>query len=208
MTGSATPRRPPSGAQLRADRTRSLVIDETVRCVREEGFAAASAKHIAERAGVTWGVIQYHFGDRNGLLTAVVDKAFDELLEILHQLSGEPSTMTIQERTEQIVTATWRAFSSPCSMAALEILIGTRTLRDAAGTQYLIDLGASFDRLGARIADGLDSPDSSVIGKLVMEALRGLMVAQLVNPAPIDTTSARADFVDLVSAYLAGRGQE
>ena len=40
-----------------------MVIDETVRCVIEEGFGAASAKHITERAGVTWGVIQYHFGD-------------------------------------------------------------------------------------------------------------------------------------------------
>jgi AcrR family transcriptional regulator len=45
---------------------RAIVIDETIRCILEEGFAAASAKHITERAGVTWGVVQYHFGDRDG----------------------------------------------------------------------------------------------------------------------------------------------
>ena len=60
-----------------------MVIDETVRCVLEEGFGAASAKHITERAGVTWGVIQYHFGDRDGLLMAVVDQGFAQLLETL-----------------------------------------------------------------------------------------------------------------------------
>ena len=38
------PRRPPGGSQVRADRTREAVLDETVRCVVEEGFAAASAK--------------------------------------------------------------------------------------------------------------------------------------------------------------------
>lgn len=57
-----------------------MVIDETVRCVLEEGFGAASAEHITERAGVTWGVIQYHFGDRDDLLMAVVDKGFAQLL--------------------------------------------------------------------------------------------------------------------------------
>ena len=68
MAPVVAPRRPASGSQVRADRTRALVIDETIRCILEEGFAAASAKHITERAGVTWGVVQYHFGDRDGLL--------------------------------------------------------------------------------------------------------------------------------------------
>ena len=62
-------------AQERGERTRALVIDETIRCIREEGFAAASTRHIIDRAGVTWGVIQYYFGDRDGLLTAVIEHA-------------------------------------------------------------------------------------------------------------------------------------
>lgn len=55
MTRNVAPRRPMNGKQERADRTRAMVIDETVRCVLDEGFGAASAKHITERAGVTWG---------------------------------------------------------------------------------------------------------------------------------------------------------
>ena len=51
MAPLVAPRRPANGSQLRADRTRALVIDETIRCILEEGFAAASAKHITERAG-------------------------------------------------------------------------------------------------------------------------------------------------------------
>ena len=54
-----------------------------MRCVVEEGFEAATAKHVAERAGVTWGVIQYHFGDRNGLLMAVVDEGVARLVDSL-----------------------------------------------------------------------------------------------------------------------------
>ena len=51
------------------------MIEETIRCIREEGFAAASTRHIIDRAGVSWGVIQYYFGDRDGLLTAVIEHA-------------------------------------------------------------------------------------------------------------------------------------
>jgi AcrR family transcriptional regulator len=111
MAPVVAPRRPANGSQLRADRTRALVIDETVRCILEEGFAAASAKHITERAGVTWGVVQYHFGDRDGLLMAVVDEGFAALTEALHDLPA--GAENARDRTEFIVNAAWEAFSSP-----------------------------------------------------------------------------------------------
>src|ERR687898_2218374 len=96
-----TPRRPANGKQERADRTRAMVIEETVRCVLEEGFGAASAKHITERAGVTWGVVQYHFGDRDGLLMAVVDQGFAELTDALSELPA--AAENVRDRTEFIV---------------------------------------------------------------------------------------------------------
>ncbi|HEV7852174.1 MAG TPA: TetR/AcrR family transcriptional regulator, partial [Mycobacterium sp.] len=102
MATNVPPRRPVNGKQLRADRTREMVIDETVRCVIEEGFNAASAKHITERAGVTWGVIQYHFGDRDGLLMAVVDKGFGQLLETLRGMEPELASTAGHARAELV----------------------------------------------------------------------------------------------------------
>ena len=80
---NAAPTRQTSAPRKRGDETRLKIIDETVHCIVEEGFAAATAKHVADRAGVTWGVIQYHFGDRNGLLRAVVDDGVSRLVETL-----------------------------------------------------------------------------------------------------------------------------
>src|SRR3954453_19116461 len=153
MAPVVAPRRPANGSQVRADRTRALVIDETVRCILEEGFGAASAKHITERAGVTWGVVQYHFGDRDGLLMAVVDKGFAELSEALSELPI--AAETVRDRTELIVNAAWEAFSSPTSMAALEILIATRAMRDSGATEHLAELGATFGKLAKHIGEGL-----------------------------------------------------
>src|SRR4051812_46410544 len=105
MATNISPRRPVNGKQLRADRTRAMVIDETVRCVIEEGFNAASANHITERAGVTWGVIQYHFGDRDGLLMAVVDKGFGRLLETLQGIEPELTSTVGHARAELVINA-------------------------------------------------------------------------------------------------------
>ena len=83
-------------AQERGERTRALVIDETIRCIREEGFAAASTRHIIDRAGVSWGVIQYYFGDRDGLLTAVIEHAITTLTASLNQSpTPQPNSATL-----------------------------------------------------------------------------------------------------------------
>ena len=82
----------------------------------DEGFAAATAKHVAERAGVTWGVIQYHFGDRQGLLMAVVDDGVDRLIESLS--SADVSELPLRQRIEVVVDTAWSCYSSPTSMAA------------------------------------------------------------------------------------------
>jgi AcrR family transcriptional regulator len=197
-----TPRRPANGNQLRADRTRALVIDETIRCILEEGFAAASAKHITERAGVTWGVVQYHFGDRDGLLMAVVDKGFAELLDTLRGLPV--GAENARDRTAFIVTAAWEAFSSPTSMAALEILIATRAMRDEGAGQHLAQLGRAFGKLGKHIGEGLDARHAAAIGNLIWATLRGLIVAQLVVPEPLDTRRERSALVDMITSYVDG----
>ena len=105
------PTRKGGRAQVRGDRTRAAIVEETVRCVIEEGFAAASANHIAERAGVTWGVIQYHFGDRNGLLATVVSHGYRQFRGAIESVSVPEGPD--RERVAAVVDAAWAAFASP-----------------------------------------------------------------------------------------------
>ena len=59
--------------------TRARVVDAAVACILDEGFYRASSNKIAKRAGVTWGVIQYHFGHARGAAVAVHERGLDEL---------------------------------------------------------------------------------------------------------------------------------
>ena len=200
------PRRPPTGTQARADRTRTAVIDETVRCILDEGFAPPSVRHITDRAGLTWGVVQYHFGDLDGLLMAVVDKGFAELLDALGKLPPRAAREgSVQTRTQFVIDAVWDAFSSPTSMAALEILIATRGLRDGVANTHLADLMASLTSLGRHLGKGLSALHAGRIGNLIWATLRGLVVAQMVWPEPLDSSRDRRALVEVISVYVESR---
>ena len=202
MATNISPRRPVNGKQLRADRTRAMVIDETVRCVLEEGFGAASAKHITERAGVTWGVIQYHFGDRDGLLMAVVDRGFGELLECLRGMESELGSTSGHARAELVVNAVADAFLSPTSIAALEILIATRADRADVDQQHLLELFSTLTRLGRYVADGLEPGRADAVGNLIWSTLMGAMVAKMAMPGPVDVGRELRALTDVVAAYV------
>jgi len=200
----ATPTRRAVKGQVRGDRTRQLIIDETIRCVREEGFAAISASRIAERAGVTWGVIQYHFGDRNAVLMAVVDHGYDLLREAIDDV-GIPVGST-RERVQAIVDAGWDAFSNPASLAAFEILVATRARRDAGVEEHLTDLGNQLARLGRALDPAGRGRRRQALGNLFWAALRGLALAQMVVREPLDFTHERRTLVDLLTIHLESRG--
>jgi hypothetical protein len=133
---------------------------------------------------------------------AVVDKGFGELLESLRELP--PSTENTRDRTESIIIAAWEAFSSPTSMAALEILIATRAMRDTVASQHLGELGQAFVKLGNSIGEGLDARQAAAIGNMIWATLRGLVVAQLVVPEPLDTRRERRALVDMITQYVDG----
>jgi AcrR family transcriptional regulator len=200
----ARPTRKAGRSQPRGDRTRDAIIDETVRCINEEGFAAASARHIAERAGVTWGVIQYHFGDRNGLLSAVIAVGFEQLRGAIESVPVPDGTS--RQRVEAVVDAAWQAFSSPGSRASFEILISARAGRDQARVDELEDMARDMRALsGALVGNRVDLGDKgAVIGEVLWATLRGLVMAQMLTSRTIDSSRERSLLVDLLAGLLDG----
>jgi AcrR family transcriptional regulator len=198
-----SPRRPPTGSQARAERSRQAVIDETVRYILQEGFAPPSMRQITERAGLTWGVVQYHFGDLDGILMAVVDRGFGELLETLDALPARAAAVRVEQRPAFIVDAVWQAFSSPTSMAALEILIATRGARTSSANAHLAAMTERLNEIGRHLGTDLSLSRASRLGNLIWATIRGLVAVQLTWPEPLDSTRDRQMLVEVITAYLA-----
>ncbi|HZU49560.1 MAG TPA: TetR/AcrR family transcriptional regulator [Mycobacterium sp.] len=193
---SVAPTRRTTAPRKRGDETRAKIIDETVRCIIEEGFEAATAKHVAERAGVTWGVIQYHFGDRNGLLMAVVDDGVAKLLDSLS--SADVSELPLRQRIEVVVDTAWACYSSPTSLAAFEILRSTRGLGESS-RRHLFEINSAINRLGALISD---DPADDGVAEVVWATLRGVVLTHMLTGLPIDWQRERRALIDMVTHYL------
>jgi AcrR family transcriptional regulator len=200
----ALPTRKVGRAQRRGNRTRDAIIGETVRCINEEGFGAASANHIAERAGVTWGVIQYHFGERNGLLSAVIADGFQKFRRAIESVSV-PDGPSLQ-RVETVVEAAWAAFSSPESRASFEILISARTGRDQIRAEELEHMAQDMRALsGVLVGNRVELGGKEVvIGEVLWATLRGLVLAQMLTSKTIDSSRERSLLVNLIAGLLDG----
>ncbi|MFN6547336.1 TetR/AcrR family transcriptional regulator [Mycolicibacterium nivoides] len=200
-TSRTTPRQSRHRSQERADRTRELVIEETIRCIREEGFAAASTRHIIERAGVSTGVVQYHFGDRDGLLTAVIEHAIATLVTSINDLADKVEGITeTDKRMAALADAAWETFLNPASMTAMEILIATRSLRSTLAIEQLANLQPGLERIAQLI--GARSPHAAAIADLLWAAPVGLMVGQMVTDVPLPTEPQRHAMAQLMTDHL------
>jgi len=106
--------------QSKREATREKVITAAINCIYRDGFHAAHTNRIAEEAGVSWGVLQYHFGDKDGLLQAVIDFIFDDFSQTLSATTF--SGKLLQERIEQIIEAVWGLVSQKEYRVSVAIL--------------------------------------------------------------------------------------
>jgi AcrR family transcriptional regulator len=168
-----------------------------VRCIVEEGFPAATAKHVAERAGVTWGVIQYHFGDRDGLLMAVVDDGVSQLIKSLGETHVQ--RLPLRQRIEVVVDTAFRCYSSPTSLAAFEILRAMRGTHEESAQQHLMEIGKAVAQLGTLISA---DPSHAGVAEVIWAALRGMVLVEMIVNTHLEWQRERKLLVDMVTHYL------
>ena len=78
------------GSARSAD-TRRQLVRAAVESLKTEGYAGASARSIAERAGVNQGLVFYHFGSVANLLLAALDAVSAERM-VRYQAAAEGAT--------------------------------------------------------------------------------------------------------------------
>ena len=176
--------------------TRARVVDAAIGCILDEGFYRASSNKIAKRAGVTWGVIQYHFGTREALLLAVHERGLDELDRCLTEavIVGD----TLDARLESFVDALWSYYRRPEFLAYMQVMLNlSHDPTTASSTQ------AALKPVGARVNErvpeltreivGTDMSDAEIqrIGRFIYNVVRGLALDQeLVEAMPIEHSTA------------------
>lgn len=106
----------------RTAETRARIIEAVVACIDEVGFPRATASEITRRAGVSWGAVQHHFGDKDGILAAVLEDSFQRFAAQLGDVSEEADSL--EKRVSLFVDRAWQHFASAHFRSTFEILLG------------------------------------------------------------------------------------
>jgi AcrR family transcriptional regulator len=81
MAKAGTPSRMTETGGARSAETRRRLVAAAIETLKVDGYAGASARAIAQRAGTTQGLIFYHFGSVASLLLAALDAVSAERME-------------------------------------------------------------------------------------------------------------------------------
>ena len=140
-------------AERSAD-TRRRLLEATIDCIVERGYARTTTTEIARRAGLTRGAQLHHFADRDTLLLAAVNHLFDRALEEFGRaFSGYRARADANDAARDLA---WQAFGGRFGIAWLELLVasrGDRQLADSVRTvsgrfsDKLLEFGSSYSSL-------------------------------------------------------------
>jgi TetR/AcrR family transcriptional regulator, regulator of cefoperazone and chloramphenicol sensitivity len=178
--------------------TRRRVIDAAITCILEQGFYRASSNAIAERAGLSWGVIQYYFGSREALMLAVLEEGTRRLVDDLS--TAELRAETLTGRIEEYLAILEHYYADPEYLAFIQVLMNlSHDPRTSAETRATIakiseTVDLHLKRLTNRLFTGTGVRHRDLRG-LVFHALRGLALSEvMLGTVPFATPGAPVDF--------------
>ncbi|CAM2970673.1 TetR/AcrR family transcriptional regulator [Saccharomonospora xinjiangensis] len=137
----------------RRERTRTALLDATITCLVELGYARTSMQEICARAGVSKGAAQHHFAGKAELMAAAVAHLTTRLAERNAPVASEVPPGP--ERVEAMVDLLWRSYSGTLATAAMELWTAARTDPALAAAMRPVDKAlarSTLDRLAELVA--------------------------------------------------------
>lgn len=182
---SAKPRRHP---QARGEATRLRILEATLACITEEGYARTSTVHVCQRSGASRGSLLHQFPTRAELMAAAVAHLFEKLtadyVAALAALRAE-ALRSVARRVEVAGELLLAGYADPRLAAVLDIYAAART--DAELMAALRPVAARHREAVRQLAHEL-FPAASTSKRaarglaVVLDAMQGLAFRRVVNP--------------------------
>lgn len=186
-------------------RTRRLVLRAALECIGEEGVAGATASEIARRCELSWGVIQYHFGDRVGLFLALLDDSTESLVEALANLDA--SDRNPDERVRAIVEGMWSLMKHDNFRVLLEVQLqlGREAQHRSRVRKHARAMRAQLQELWRKTLPEFPAPRVDTAARIATTGLRGLALERALDG---DRAAHRAERTALTRAVFAALSQD
>lgn len=178
------------GRYQKSDISRERILAAATELFSTRGYAGAGVDRLAQRSGIAKTAIYYHFGNKEGLLAAVLERAATQWIDAIQAASrqaGEPL-----ERLDRAL-AGMRAMLEErpwiyklFQILALEVADEKPEIR--ATLQGIIRKARLAITSGMRDALGVEVPDADAIAGVLLATLDGVSLGVQIDPeaVPLD----------------------
>ncbi|MCW2831492.1 MAG: TetR family transcriptional regulator [Aeromicrobium sp.] len=196
MTTDTRPPRTPQGERSKAMRLR--LMEATVDCLVELGWAGTTTTVVSRRAGVSRGAQLHHFPSKQALVVAAVEHLTDLRRD---EMRRSAASLPDDRRVRGVLEILAAQFVSPVFFAALELWVAART--DAELRASVAPLERRIGRETHAYAVELLGIDESRGGnrqlvQATLDLVRGLGLAASLS----DDTKRRATVLDAWATVL------
>jgi AcrR family transcriptional regulator len=183
---AATPTSENGARRTQAQRsaaTREALLDATLACLVEDGYARTTTTRVAERAGLSRGAHLHHFRTRNALVAAAIGHLAERWTQEL--LAAAEDLPTGRERLAEGLDLVWRSYANPLFQAALDLWTQART--DAELREHLLAVERQLDRQTLELArrlfpDLAARPSFEPLVEMAISTIRGLALLDTLHP--------------------------
>jgi AcrR family transcriptional regulator len=171
----------------RSAATRKVLLDASVKCLFEHGYGQTTTILIAEMAGISRGALLHQFPSKADLMVYVVEAIFEEETAMYRELLRNVTDP--DERMVAYAMAAWKIQSRPPGVALLEIRQGSRS--DLVLAEKLKPVEARIEESAkAILRQEMHRNISPALFRLVVGAIEGLSIQQVIAPEGEDVTEA------------------
>lgn len=187
-TTAGTPKRRRTQEE-RSATTRAALLDATIECLVEYGYANLTTTRVVERAGVSRGAQVHHFPTKAELVSeAVRHLAGKRVEEFLRTMPDLPRSD--EKKVARILDLIWEVHKGPLFEAALELWVAART--DPELRASLIGVEEDVSQTVASVGPSLfpeiaSRPTFQTDVDSAMAAIRGLALLRFIDdPENVD----------------------
>jgi AcrR family transcriptional regulator len=204
-SGTQTPKLRTHARRTQTERTaeaRSTLIDAAIGVLHRTGYSGATTAAIANEAGWSRALITHHFGSRGQLMADVISAVYEREHHEYQEWERR------QGRSARIVDwpdLLWSVLSKPSGLAVLEILQASRSDPELAAL-----VGPMQARIEERALAGMhlrfgvgDEVDTRAGMRLLVWAIRGLSIAQVLVPDPTEIAESVGYLRRLIESAVA-----
>ncbi|WP_067818751.1 TetR/AcrR family transcriptional regulator [Nocardia inohanensis] len=171
--------------EQRSNEMRVRLLDATIECLVEYGYAGTTTPRVAERAGVTRGAQVHHFGSKTDLVVAAISHLAQRRTQAAMQ---ELERVRAGENPlDAALEFMWELHQGPLFIAAIELWVAGRTDPLLAAEMEKVEPfvnNAVLVAVAQLVPDGMGRKEARDLVYTAMDIMRGILMSNFISPDP------------------------